>query len=248
MTLFQAELKYYLRSPIIWLIVTLMAFISAWSFLLSIEIFTSLQVKFSGMSDAPTILQGIIYPVLAAQSKIIIVVVAIIAGLSFARLNNNHAWILLLGAQRSELKIVWQKYIAILLVSLIFIAPAILAIICLSVIVGLDFLPILVVILGLLLLLMWLLSVAMLLSSLVNNTGFAVLLVIVVFMVFWLMSQATLGQEWGKNWLQVLSPFYHFQQFMSNQLTYAAIFYFFSGIFLGLWATKLRLMHKRYSL
>lgn len=248
MNIYQAELKYFLRSPIIWLIMALTAFVSAWSFLLSIELFSSLQVKFAGMSDAPTISQGILLPVIAAQAKILMVVIAIIGGLSFSRLHNNNGWSLIMGAQYSEWKTLKQKYLAALLVTFLFIFPAILAIVSLTIIANSQILAVVFASLGLLFLLMWLLALAMFISSLVENTGFAILLCLVVFLVLWLLSIASLGQEWGKNWIQVFSPFYHFQQFSQSKIPYASWFYFLTGTVLSLWATKIRIIHKRYSL
>ena len=248
MTTFQAELKYYLRSPIIWLIMALSAFVTAWSFLLSVELFTSMQVKFAEMSDAPTILQGIIYPVISAQAKLAILIVAIVAGLSFSRLSINNGWSLIKGQHQTEWHIIKQKYLAILLVALIFTIPAIIAIFSLLIIAGLKLMPVIMAICGLILLLMWMLALAMYISSLVTNTGFAILLCIVILLMFWLLSQSSVGAEWGKNWLQVLSPQYHFQQFLSAYLSLASLFYFIVGITICLLATRIRLIHKRYLL
>lgn len=248
MTLYQAELKYYLRSPIIWLIVAVSAFIAAWSFLLSIELFTALQVKFAAMSDAPTIVQGIIFPLISAQSKLLILIVSIVAGLSFARLSHNNSWPLISSAQITDWKIIQHKYLAILLICLIFILPTVIAILSLVLIVGLQFLPVFIALVGLLLLLFWMLALGLLLSSLVNNTGFAILLCIVVFMLFWLLSQSSIDAQWGKNWIQVFSPFYHFKQFTSDYIPFSSIFYFVVGMALCLWATKIRLIQKRYYL
>lgn len=248
MTLFKAELKHYLRSPIIYLIMALIAFVSAWSFLLSIELFSLMQIKFAGMSDAPTILQGIIYPVISANAKILVIIISIIGGLSFSRLLNNNAWSLVLNAQYSDNKIILQKYLAVLLVVFVFVSPALLAVCALTLLANVHLLPVLMALIGFLLLLMWMLAIAMFVSSLVDNTGFAILLCIVLFMLLWVFSQASLGEDWGKNWVQVISPFYHFQRFSSNTIVYASLFYFVVGTILALLATKARLMHKRYSL
>jgi len=246
--IFQADLKYYLRSPIIWLILAMSTFISAWSFLLSIEIFTVMQVKFAGMADAPTIMQGIVHPVIAAQAKSLILIVSIIAGLSFARLSHNNGWFLIKGYNQSEFHLIGQKYLSIFLVCLIFIIPSMLAIFSLVVITGIKILPIIIAICGLLLLLLWMLALAMYISSLVANTGFSILLCIVVLMVLWTLSASSVDASWGKNWLQVLSPQYHFQQFFTSFVSYASLFYFVAGIILCVWATRIRLIHKRYLL
>jgi ABC-type transport system involved in multi-copper enzyme maturation permease subunit len=248
MTLRQAELKYYLRSPIIWLILAFTAFISAWSFLLSIDVFTTLQVKFAGMSDAPTITQGIIIPMLLAQSKLLIIVVAIIAGLSFARLSDNNSWFLLTSSQLSEWDIIYHKYSALLIIVLIFILPTLLALGCLSFITGVQFAPLALAILGLLLLLMWMSALTMLISSFVNNSGFSILLCLFVLLFLWVLSQSAVEFEWGKNWLQALTPFYHFNKFSSDYISFSSLFYFVIGTGINLWLIKIRLIQKRYVL
>ncbi|VAW33584.1 hypothetical protein MNBD_GAMMA01-471 [hydrothermal vent metagenome] len=248
MSIFQAELKYFLRSPIIWLIMAISAFISAWSFLLSIELFTVMQVKFASMSDAPTIMQGIIYPVIAAQAKLLILIVAIVAGLSFARLSHNNGWILIQTYRQSELHLIRQKYLAILLICLIFVIPSTLAIVSLAIIANLNIMPVIIAVCGLILLLMWMLALAMYISSLLTNTGFAILLCIVVLLTFWLLAQSSLDVVWGKNWLQALSPQYHFQQFLSSHVSVASLFYFVFGTIILLLAVRIRLIHTRYLL
>lgn len=226
----------------------LSTFVSGWSFLLSIELFTTMQLKFAGMSDAPTIVQAIIYPVISAQAKLLIVIVAIVAGLSFSRLAHNNGWSLVIGAQYTEWTIIKHKYLAILFITLIFIVPTTLATVSLMMMASLPVLPIIIALMGLLLLVMWMLALAMYLSCLVSNTGFAILLCIVVLMFLWLLSQSSIDSVWGKNWLQVLSPYYHFQQFTSAYISLAAMIYFIAGTIICLWATKIRLIHKRYSL
>jgi ABC-type transport system involved in multi-copper enzyme maturation permease subunit len=248
MTLRQAELKYYLRSPIIWLILAITAFISAWSFLLSIDVFTSLQVKFAGMSDAPTITGGIIIPMVLAQSKLLIIIVAIIAGLSFARLSDNHSWFLITSCQLSEWGIIYQKYSALLIIILIFILPTLLALACLAIITGAQLIPVALAILGLLLLLMWMSALAMLISSFVSNSGFSILLCLFALLFLWVLSQSAVESEWGKNWLQALTPFYHFKKFSSDYVSFSSVLYFLMGTVLNLWLVKIRLIQKRYVL
>lgn len=248
MTLFQSEIKYFLRSPLIWLILSLTAFLSAWSFLLSIELFTTLQVKFAGMSDAPTITQGILTPFISSQAKILVFITSIIGGLSFARLSHNNGWSLLHLTQYSEFRIVWQKYSALIAVCFLFISPALLAVVSLSIISGIQWLPVIVMSSGLVLLMLWMLALTMMLSSFFSNSGFAILLSLIVLMALLLITQSGLGAEWGKNYLQIISPFYQFFQFTKNTIPITSIAYFVFGITLFLFIVKVRIMHKRYVL
>lgn len=248
MTLFKAELKYYLRSPIIWIIVSLSAFVSAWSFLLAMDLFTAMQVKFAGMTDAPTILEGIIFPVISAQAKLLILLVPIIAGLSFSRLHTNNGWSLVNAYALSELNFIKHKYLAVLLVSVIFIAPSFMAVFILAFITHISLWPILFAMIGLLLLLMWMLALCMYISSLVANSGFSILLCLVVLMMLWVVSFSGLDASWGKNWIQVISPQYHFQRFLTPYLPFSSILYFIAGVIFYCWAIKIRLIHKRYVL
>ncbi len=239
---------YYLRSPIIWLVLAMSAFVSAWTFLLLIDLFTAMQVKFNGMTDAPTTVQGIIYPVISAQAKLLILVVSIIAGLSFSRLHNNNGWTLVNSYAGSDLNFVLQKYMAGLLVSLVFVLPALLSIIALSFMTSMSVLPIVYAILGLLLLLMWMMALGMFISSLVNNSGFAILLCMVVLLILWVISYSSLDMTWGKNWIQVFSPQYHFQQFLTPYLSISTLFYFIADILILIMAINFRIKHRRYRL
>ncbi len=248
MSLFQSEIKYYLRSPIIWLILCLVAFLSAWSFLLSIELFTALQVKFAGMSDAPTITQGILTPFISSQAKILLFITSIIGGLSYARLSHNNGWSLMHLAQQSEFKIIWQKYLALIMVCFLFILPALLAVISLTFISSCPWMPIVAMCFGLLFLMFWMVALTMMISSFLSNSGFAILLSLMVLMALLLVTQSGLGAEWGKNYLQIISPFYHFFQFSKNQIPIASLIYFIFGIALFLLAIRVRIMHKRYVL
>jgi ABC-type transport system involved in multi-copper enzyme maturation permease subunit len=248
MTLFQSEIKYFLRSPIIWLILSLTAFLSAWSFLLSIELFTALQVKFAGMSDAPTITQGILTPFISSQAKILVFITSIIGGLSYARLSHNNGWSLLHLVQYSEFKIVWQKYTALIMVCFLFILPALIAIISLIIISDSQWLPTILMSGGLVLLMLWMVALTMMLSSFFNNSGFAILLSLIVLMALLLITQSGLGAEWGKNYLQIISPFYQFFQFSKNTIPIASIAYFVFGIMLFLFVVKVRITQKRHIL
>lgn len=248
MTLFKAELIYFLRSPIIWLIMALSAFISAWFFLLSLELFSNMQIKFAQMSDAPTLLQGIIFPVVSAQAQLSIGIVAIIAGLSFSRLHNNNGWLLIKMQQRTEWFVIRCKYFALMVIVMIFLLPTFLAVLSLVWMTELPIFPVIISFLGLLMLLMWMVALGMYISSMVNNAGFSILLCLVFLVILWLLSYSGLGEQWGKNWLQVLSPRYHFNQFLSNYLSLASLVFFILGTLLMLYATKVRLIHKRYTI
>ena len=248
MNIFQAELKYYLRSPVIWLVMSISAFTSGWSFLISLDLFTRMQLKFATMSDAPTTTSGIVFPMISMQALIMMIIVAIIAGLSFSRLSGSNAWSMIISSRLSEWHIIRQKYLALLVISLLFMLPILLVTLSLSIISEVEILTVLIAIFGLILLVMWMLAVSMYISSLVNNTGFAIMLSLLIFLLLWFLSQSTAGSEWGKNWIQVLTPQYHFKQFISDYYTYASLFYFLSGIFLFLYACKIRLIHKRYVL
>jgi len=248
MNTFQTEIIFFKRSTLLWFILALFAFVSAWSLLMTMEVFASVQVKFASMSDAPTLYQGIIYPVMVMQSKLMILLVAIVAGLSYSRLSQNNAWPLLLSSCQSEWSIVVQKYLASFVIAMVFVLPVFAALICLSFLAKIAIFPVLMSLFALLLLIAWMLAMGHFLSSLVNNAGFAVLLCTLVLMVFLMLSQSTIAVTWGKNWIQVFSPFYHFKRINSDIFSMVSLFYFFSNIALLLGLTMIRLKHKRYLL
>ncbi len=245
MTIFTAELKYFLRSPLIWLVAALFAFVSAWSFLMAIELFTALQIKFAGMSDAPTITVGIIFPVIATLAKLSLLVVAIVGGLGFSRYSHNNGWSMINAHCGTDFIFVWKKFSACLLVCSIFLLPAISAVLVLALMAHIPIITVFIALFGLLLLIMWMLAGVLFLSSLSNNAGFAILLSLVVLIFLWSLSTSSLDASWGKNWLQVLSPHYHFLSFLSSSITYASVFYFLCGQMIFLYACTQRLAHRR---
>ena len=200
------------------------------------------------MSDAPTITQEILTPYLSSQAKILVFITSIIGGLSFSRLNHNNGWELLHGAQRSAFKLMVQKYLALVVVCLLFITPALLATVSLIIVSLNPWLQVVILMLGLVLLMLWMLALTMMLSSFVKNSGFAILLSLIVLMTLLLITQSSLGDEWGKNWLQLFSPFFHFIQLSKNRIPITSIYYFLFGIIMFLWIAKIRIVHKRHTL
>lgn len=246
MSLLKLEITYFLRSPVIWIIVALMAFITAWSFLLAVELFTSMQVQFAGMSDAPTIMQGIVFPVIFAQAKLSILIVSIVAGLSFSRLHNDNGWFLILSSPQSGFSTVIQKYFAILTIIGVFLIPFVSAMCFMYMLSDISSYQLFVAFSGLILLNLWMSAFAILISAFINNSGFSILLNMVLLFGMWGMSASVLDDSWGKNWLQTLSPQYHFKQFLAENLSLSSVYFFVSGIVILLWLTSLRLHNKRY--
>ena len=248
MNLFKAELSFYLRSPVIWIIMALVALFSAWSMLMSVEVYTGVQVKFANMADAPSITQGVFYPIISSQVLVMVFVVAIVGGLSFSRLSQNNAWVLLIGSQKSDWINVLHKYSALITVVLLFLLPGLLAIYTLLLMTEVPLIPIIIALLGLLLLMMWMLALSLFISSLVNNTGFAILLNLLILSVLFYFSQSVLGDQWGKSWLQSLSGFSHFSLFLSPTIGLSSLLYFIFGTLVFLMAATARISHKRYQL
>ncbi len=245
MTLYQAELKYYLRSGLIWFVAAIFAFISAWSFLLLLDLYNQNQVKFAGMTDAPNIYEGIIFPAIQTQAMLMIVVVSILGGLCFARLYQNNGWSFIQQSQHSEIKIILNKFMAVFTVSILFIIPLLIASLLLVFFTNLSILPLLIASLGLILLLFWMLSWSLFISSLSQNLGFAILMSLILLIMFWMLSQTSLDASWGKNWIISFSPQYHFQQFFGSYLSYASLFYFGFGTLILLLACQIRIIQKR---
>ncbi|MCB1586650.1 MAG: hypothetical protein KDI52_10230 [Xanthomonadales bacterium] len=248
MSLYQLELRHFFRSPLIWIIMSISAFIGAWTFLMAIELFSVIQVKFAGMSDAPTIVQAVVFPVISSQAKISMIIVAIISGLSFARLQQQNGWFLIFSIAKSEWNLTLQKYLGGIVIVLLFLLPAFIAMLALIILADLQMKLVITALLGLILFVCWLSALGVMISSWVNNSGFAILLNILVFFGLWGMSLSVLDASWGKNWLQSFSPNYHLQNFMSEVLPYSSIIYFLSGIVIFLIAASIRINHRRYLL
>ncbi|MCB1594953.1 MAG: hypothetical protein KDI76_08555, partial [Xanthomonadales bacterium] len=155
MSLYQLELRHFFRSPLIWIIMSISAFIGAWTFLMAIELFSVIQVKFAGMSDAPTIVQAVVFPVISSQAKISMIIVAIISGLSFARLQQQNGWFLIFSIAKSEWNLTLQKYLGGIVIVLLFLLPAFIAMLALIILADLQMKLVITALLGLILFVCW---------------------------------------------------------------------------------------------
>lgn len=232
----------------IWVVMAVFAFVSAWFFLMSTELFMTIQTRFAGMSDAPTVMSGIVFPMITMQAKLSVFIVSIISGLSFSRLQHENGWFLILSNPQSEILTVGQKYIAGLFVSILFQMPLIFALGFLGFQSTLPFLPLSIALAGLFFLIAWMAAFALFISTWVNNSGFSILLNIIGLLALWSLSNSVLDSSWGKNWMGLLSPQYHFRQYLTDKLALESIYYFLMGTAVLLFAASVRLQHRRYKL
>jgi len=64
-----------------------------------------------------------------------------------------------------------------------------------------------------------------------------VLLNVVVFVMMWMLNGETLGENYGLNWLSLVSPVHHLQWFCAGEVSLSSLLYFIGGCWLFMWLT-----------
>lgn len=245
---FQAEKVYFFRKPLIFVIFALLSLTFSWGFLSLIDVFQANQIKFSGMTDAPSVLEAVVFQALQWQVKLLLVLCSIIGGLTYARWNQNNLHSFYLQSSQSTPHWVLSKFAFAIFLMLIFSLPSLLQIFYVYVKAEQFSIRIVSALCGWLLVLAWMIAFTQFISSLLKNSAFAILLNIVVLGFSWFIGFSLTDNSWGKNWIQVLSPSYQFQQFLTVQISLASVVYFLFGIGILLLATTLVLKHRRIKL
>ncbi len=229
------------RSPMIWLVLALLSFIAAWLFWQMIDRYTQLQHGFQALPNPPSLTTNLWVPYLLILAKLVLLVVAMTAGFSFAQERAQKTiWYLLINKQKfigvvcAKLSAQWP----VLLWSWLLLACA-----CIMLAVGgtINFSLILTGTLGLSLLIIWSMALGQLISSFCLSTGTAVLLNVLVFVMLWMLGADILDQEYGLNWLSLVSPAHHFNWFCTGEIGISSLIYFVGGSGLFIWLTSAQL-------
>ena len=230
------------RGPLIWLVLAMLSFVVAWMFWQLLVRYINLQTSLQSLPNPPSVTQALWVPFVLTLAKVLMLLVALISGFSIAQERSHKTlWYLLINRTdygavvTAKLKAQWPIFIWMWLQ--------------MAVVLGLlatggqiDFLQVLMGVVGLSLLVIWLLTLGQLISSYCNSTGTAVLLNVVIFTISWLMNGETLNQEYGFNWLSLISPVRHLQWFCDGEVSASSLLYFIGGslMFVKLTSLKLR--------
>jgi len=249
MKLLSKEWKTASRSAAMWVVLAIFSVIAAWIFWILMDGFVESQSRFNQLPNPPSVTEVVFLSFIKTLAILMIFVVSIVSSLAFAAEKRNGTLSLLLLNRRGDWHTIRSKYVGLLLQLLLFLTSLILVFITLQLAADLHVRQVLFAITGLLLMVLWMAAFGLWFSLLVSNTAAAVLLSFLVFASLWVIGQTTLSAaEWGKNWLVVVSPAYHLQQFQQGQLPMASLWYFLAGAIAGLWLARQTLRAQRSQL
>ncbi len=248
MNITQKDIKSTWRSPIIWLLLSVMSFMMAWLFWQMIDRYDSLQASFVNLPNPPTITQTLWVPFVLIAAKFLMLLVAMTAGFSFAQEKSQGTlWYLMIN-QHSHFHLVVAKFKAQLLI-LGFVLLQLVVVAWLLFTGGtVNWIQIVVGAFGLVLFTVWLIALGQLFSSHCQNTGTAVLLNVVVFILLWMLGGDVVSQDYGLNWLILISPAHHLRWFCAGEVGLSSLLYFVLGATTFMWLTALKLKQLRRTL
>jgi len=233
------------RRPLIWLVLALLSFVMAWLFWQLLDRYINLQLSLQALPNPPSITQALWVPFILTFAKLLMLLVALTAGYSMAQERSNKTlWYLLINRTNympvvaAKLKAQWPIFIWVWLQ---------LTVVGVLLMTGgkINSLQMLMGAWGLSLFVFWLITLGQLLSSYCESTGTAVLLNVLVSVLLWMLNGDILNQEYGLNWLSLVSPVHHLQWFCSGEVSLSSLLYFIGGALLFMRLSSMQLKQLR---
>lgn len=236
------------RSPGLWLMLAVISFLMAWVAWQMVDRYNAIQSSLMQLPNPPTITQHLWVPMMLLVVKLSLLLVAYSTGLAIAKERSQQTiWYLLIN-HRNESSIIWAKFKA-QMVLLIFVMLHVGVMTALLSMGGqLHWLQVASGLLGMLLLFLWFTALGLLLSCHCQNTGTAVLVNVVVFVMLWVVGGPGVGNEYGLNWLALISPAHHLQWLMAAEVGLSSLLYFVLGTGVFLWLAAQQIKHMRKQL
>ena len=221
----------------VWLILAVLSFVVSWLFLHMLDRYLALQPELLQLSAPPNITEALLLPLSQNLIKVMLLVVAVTAGNSVAQERQDgtvnyilrapvKAWFNLpiMDKFKSHLWLVAFPVLMLIIVAGLLDLGA-----------EIDWLMVFALSLAMVLCCAWLIGLALWLSSLSNQSGFAVLLTLVVFMVLWIIGGQSALDDYGINWLNLILPEQHFNWLSQGQINLSSLLYFIGGTGFFLW-------------
>ncbi len=234
-SLFRKDLRAIWRQPGSWLLLAVVSFIHAWLFWQMLDRYFSLQSGFAAVPNPPTLTSHLLQPAVLTLGKLLLLVMAVTTSLGLAQERAQKTlWYLMLNQQKPG-RTVWAKYRAQLLLLLFVWLHLLLLVLLLTSGGELHGQQVMLAALGLTLFCAWSLALGLYVSSLCNNTGMAVTLILLVFILLWFIGGEQLTADYGVNWLVLLSPATHLRWLCAGEVNLASLVYFVLGTGFWLW-------------
>ncbi len=238
----QKDINALWRSPLLWVVLSLVSFIVAWMVWQMLDRYVGLQSGFASLPSPPNITDSLWTSFILTLAKLLLLIIALTTAKAFAQERAEKTmWYLLINNQQYG-QVVWTKFKAQWLI-LLFVWLQLLVVALLLATGGeLNWLQSITGLVGISLFTLWFISLGMLISSYCQSTGTAVLLNAVVFVLLWIIGGEGVGQEFGINWLQLISPIHHLKWFCQGEIALSSLVYYVVGslCFLVLTAQNLK--------
>ncbi len=241
MNITSKDIKTLWRSPVIWLLLAIISFILAWLLWQMIDRYNSMQLSFQSLPNPPTITTALWLPFVMTFAQLLLLLVAMTAGYSFAMERSQRTlWYLLINRD-SFMSVVVAKLKAQLWLLVFVMLHLLLAAWLLAAGGALDWWQVAFGAVGLVMLVFWLIALGQLLSSYCRSSGVAILINLVVFGLLWMLGSDPGSQGYGLNWLLLLSPLTHLKWLCEGQVAIASMLYFLAGAAVFMWLTAKQL-------
>lgn len=220
------EFKRMMLSPLAWVILALVQFLTALQFLNSVEDYMLNQPQLIGMENAPGVSDWVIAPLFADVAFMLLMVVPIITMRSLSAERRDKTLSLLMSSPVSMTEIVLGKYLGtlyflLLMVGMICIMP-------LSLMLGtdLDFGKLLTGALGLLLMLAAFSASGIFISSMTSSPAVAAVASFFLLFALWLMFWINSGGQQLAGVVEYISLLNHFVPLLRGNITTNDVAYF----------------------
>lgn len=245
MSVFGKELRNLLRSPVLWLMMALLSFVTAWMCWQMLDRYLSLQYQLSQLPYPPAISQTLWQPMLLMLAKVMILLVALVSAGVMTRERAEQTTLYLLLSQRSAWSVVTHKFMAAMLLLLYLWLHLLLIWALLETGGSLNGWQVFTGVTGISLTLIWMLSLGMLIAVHNSSMAAASLMTVLVLAGLWVLGAGSYASEFGLSWLSLWSPAHHLKWLLSAELSVSSLVYFVGGTWLFLSLTNRKFQQLR---
>lgn len=220
------EFRRMMLSPLAWVILALIQFLTALQFLGSVEDFMLNQPRLVGMENPPGVSDWIVAPMFADVAFMLLMVIPVISMRSLSAERRDKTLSLLMSSPVSMTEIVLGKYAGILLFLAIMVGM--ISLMPLSLMLGttLDTGKLITGSLGLFLMLSAFAAASLYISSLTQSPAVAAVASFFLLFSLWLMFWINSGGEQFKSLVEYISLLHHFVPLLKGSINSADVTYF----------------------
>ena len=235
------ELRRLMLSPLAWVILALIQFLTALQFLNSVEDFMLNQPRMIGMTNPPGVSDWVVAPLFADVAFMLLMVVPIISMRSLSVEQRDKTISLLLSSPVSMTEIVLGKYLGMLFFLAIMVGMVSLMPLALMLGTELDSGKLITGSLGLFLMLSAFTAAGLFISSMTRSPAVAAVASFFLLFALWLMFWISSGGEQLQLLIQYLSLLHHFVPLLKGSINTADVAYFliFAATFIVLTIRRL---------